>query len=117
MRISRLRLDLKQASVDEKGLRGRVIGTDGPYGNLILDVPAETFAQLGYRLGDEVPCTLAAKAYRFPFVKTFSDVPKGRGLFYIDSRGRLGLGINQGDFSKTHGVGEGAELAIPRRGR
>jgi len=109
------RLDLKNASVDAAGLHGKVIGADGPFGNLVLNVPAETFAQLGYKLGDPVPVTLAGKSYTFPFVKTFSDVPVGKGLFYIDSRGRLGLAVNQGDFSKLYKVGEGAELAIARK--
>ena len=93
----------------------QVIGTDGPFGNLVLNVPAEIFAQLGYRIGDQVPVTLAGKSYVFPFVKTFSDVPVGKELFLIDSRGRLSLGINQGNFSATYKVSEGAELTIPRK--
>jgi S-adenosylmethionine hydrolase len=110
-----VRIDLKNATIDEGGLHGQVIGTDGPFGNLVLNVPAETFAQLGYKLGDRVPVTLAGKSYTFPFVRTFSDVPVGQDLFYIDSRGRLGLATNQGDFSALHKTGEGAELAIPAK--
>jgi S-adenosylmethionine hydrolase len=110
-----VRLQLKLATLDEKGLHGEVIGTDGPFGNLVLNVSAENFRALGYQLGDRVPVTLAGKSYAFPFVKTFSDVPVGKELFYIDSRGRLGLSINQRDFSATYKVGEGAELTIPRK--
>jgi S-adenosylmethionine hydrolase len=114
--VSRLvRLDLKNATVDAAGLHGQVLGTDGPFGNLVLNVPAETFAQLGYKLGDPVPVTLAGKLYVFPLVKTFSDVPVGKELFFIDSRGRLSLGINQRNFSETYKVGEGAELTIPKK--
>jgi hypothetical protein len=108
-------LDLKMATVDEKGLHGEVLGTDGPFGNLVLNVPSETFAQLGYKLGDVVPLTLAGKSYAFPFVKTFSDVAVGKELFYIDSRGRLGISINQRNFSESYKVGEGAQLTIPRK--
>jgi len=82
-----VRLDLKTARVDAAGLHGQVIGTDGPFGNLVLNVPAEVFRQLGYQIGDLVPVTLAGKSYTIPFVKTFSDVPVGKELFYIDSRG------------------------------
>jgi hypothetical protein len=115
--VARLvRLDLKNASIDATGLHGQVIATDGPFGNLVLNVPEETFAQLGYKLGDQVPVTLAGKSYSFPFVKTFSDVPVGKELFYIDSRGRLGLSINQRNFSEIYKVGAGAELTIPRKG-
>ena len=110
-----VRLELKNATLDEKGLHGQVIGTDGPYGNLVLNVPAETFAKLGYKLGDQVPIELAGMHFAFPFVKTFSDVPVGKELFYIDSRGRLSIGINQRDFSDTYKVGEGAELTIPNK--
>jgi len=114
--VSKLvRLELKNANVDATGLHGEVIGTDGPFGNLVLNVPAETFAQLGYKLGDRVPVTLAGKSYVFPFVKTFSDVPVGKELFYIDSRGRLSIGINLRNFSETYKVGEGAALTIPKK--
>jgi S-adenosylmethionine hydrolase len=110
-----VRLDIKSATVDANGLHGQVIGTDGPFGNLVLNVPAELFRQLGYKLGDKVPATLAGKSYSLPFVKTFSDVPVGADLFYIDSRGRLGLATNQGDFSALHKTGAGAELLIPKK--
>jgi S-adenosylmethionine hydrolase len=114
--VSKLvRLDLRNATVDATGLHGQVIGTDGPYGNLVLNVPRETFAELGYKLGDQIPITLDGKRYTFPFVKTFSDVPVGKELFYIDSRGRLSIGINQRNFSETYKVGEGAELSIPKK--
>ena len=110
-----IRLDLKRATLDAKGLHAQVLGTDGPFGNLVLNVPAEIFAQLGYKLGDQVPIDLAGKHYVFPLVKTFSDVPVGKELFYIDSRGRLSLGLNQRNFSATYNVGEGAELTIPKK--
>lgn len=110
-----VRLDLKAASLDAKGITADVIGTDGPYGNLILDLPGELFAQLGYHVGDPVPVELDGKPYAFPLVKTFSDVPVGQGLFYIDSRGRLSLGINQRNFAETYKAGEGTKLFIPRK--
>lgn len=110
-----VRLDLKSATIDGAGLHGKVLGLDGPFGNLVLNIPAATFAQLGYKLGDIVPVTLADKSYTIPFVKTFADVPVGSDLFYIDSRGRLSLAIDQGNFSAVHKVGEGAELTIPRK--
>jgi S-adenosylmethionine hydrolase len=110
-----VRLDLRNATIDADGLHGVVIGTDGPFGNLVLNVPAETFAMLGYKLGDQVPATLGARSFTFPFVKTFSDVPLGKELFYIDSRGRLSIGINQRNFAETYKAGEGTALLIPKK--
>lgn len=112
---SLVRLDIRAATLDASGLHGRVIGTDGPFGNLVLNVPVETFAKLGYKVGDIVSATLDGKGYEFPFVRTFSDVAVGKPLFYIDSRGRLSLGINQRDFSKIYGVASGAEILIPAK--
>ena len=64
----------------------------------MLNVPEATFARLGYARGDNVTIQLAGKSYTMPFVKTFSDVPVGKNLLYIDSRGRLSIGTNQGNF-------------------
>ncbi len=110
-----VRLDIRYATVDDAGLHGQVIGTDGPYGNLVLNVPAETFAQLGYGLGETVPVQVDGRRYELPFVKTFSDVAVGKPLLYIDSRGRLSVGINQRNFATTYAVQPPADVMIPRK--
>jgi S-adenosylmethionine hydrolase len=110
-----VRLKNTTAAIDATGLHGQVIGTDGPFGNLVLNVPAESFAKLGYRLGDRVHVTIAGTDYTLPFVKTFSDVPVGDGLLYIDSRGRLSVGIDQGNFAEVHHVTPPAPLEIPAK--
>ena len=110
-----VRINIPTASIDAKGLHGDVIGTDGPFGNLILDIPQPDFAQLGYQLGDDIPVTLNGKPYSIPFHKTFSDVPTGKPLFYIDSRGRLSLAVNQGNFAETYRIHPPAQLFIPRK--
>ncbi len=110
-----VRIDIPTARVDDKGLHGDVIGTDGPFGNLILDIPQPVFAQLGYQLGDPIPVSLNGKAYTIPFHKTFSDVAVGKPLFYIDSRGRLSLAVNQGNFAETYRITPPAQLFIPHK--
>ena len=110
-----VRLKNTTATIDAQGLHGQVIGTDGPFGNLVLNVPADIFAKLGYRLGDRVAITIAGDTYTLPFVKTFSDVPVGEGLLYIDSRGRLSVGIDQGNFSEVHHVTPPVALEIPAK--
>jgi S-adenosylmethionine hydrolase len=112
---SLVRLDLHSATIDDTGLHGEVIGTDGPFGNLVLNVPAETFARLGYRLGDTVPVQISGQTYQLPFVKTFSDVAVGKPLAYIDSRGRLSLGVNQRSFADIYKIQAPAAVAIAKR--
>lgn len=110
-----VRLQSNAAAVGTDGLHGQVIGTDGPFGNLVTNVPAETFAKLGYHLGDRVPVKIAGIPYVLPFVKTFSDVPVGEGLLYIDSRGRLSMGIDQGSFAAVRHVAPPVSLEIPAK--
>ena len=110
-----VRLDLRVATIDDHGLKASVIATDGPFGNLVTNVDGGDFLKLGYTHGQEVPVKVGDKELKMKFVKTFSDVPVGKGLLYIDSRGRLSVGINQRNFSEIHAVGAGAEIVIPRK--
>ena len=108
-----VRLDLKAATVDEHGLNAMVIATDGPFGNLVTNVNADDFLKLGYQRGQEVPVTIGGKQMKIKFVKTFSDVPLGQPLLYIDSRGHLGLAVNQNSFATIYGVKPPVPLSIP----
>jgi len=112
-----VRLDWKVAKVDEQGLSATVIATDGPFGNLVTNVNAEDFLKLGYERGQEVPVTVAGKEMKLKFVKTFSDVPRNQPLLYLDSRGRLGLAVNQNSFAATYGIKPPVPLLIPRAGK
>jgi S-adenosylmethionine hydrolase len=112
-----VRLELKAAAVDERGLNGTVIATDGPFGNLVTNVSADDFLKLGYERGQDVPVTVDGKELKIKFVKTFSDVPLNQPLLYIDSRGRLGLAVNQNSFAAVFGVRPPAALFIPRAGK
>lgn len=110
-----VRLDLQAATVDDKGLRGEVIATDGPFGNLVTNVEAEEFLQLGYQRGDTVPLMLGDKKIDLQFVKTFSDVPLKTPLIYIDSRGRFALAVNQASFAEIYGIKPPVKFTIPRK--
>jgi S-adenosylmethionine hydrolase len=112
-----VRLDLKSATADDHGLNAMVIATDGPYGNLVTNIDAEQFLKLGYQRGQEVPVKVGDKELKIEFVKTFSDVPLKQPLMYIDSRGRLGLAVNQGSFAATYDIKPPVTLFIPRAGQ
>jgi S-adenosylmethionine hydrolase len=112
-----VRLDLKIATIDEHGLNASVIATDGPFGNLVTNVDGNDFLKLGYQSGQEVSVRVGDKELKMKFVKTFSDVPVGDTLLYIDSRGHLGLALNQKNFAETYGIRPPAALMIPRAGR
>lgn len=109
-----VRLDLAPSRLDDKGLTGKVIATDGPFGNLVTNVSADDFLKLGYTRGQNVKITIGKREFDLPFVRTFSDVPLKRALIYIDSRGRLSLAVNQGNFAATYSVKPPESLFVPR---
>jgi S-adenosyl-L-methionine hydrolase (adenosine-forming) len=109
-----VRLELKAAKLDDRGLSAEVIATDGPFGNLVTNVGADDFLKLGYQRGQEVPVTVGERELKIKFVRTFSDVPLNQPLLYIDSRGHLGLAVNQNSFAATFGITPPLPLFIPR---
>lgn len=110
-----VRLNVPKPTVTEGKLTAAVIGLDFPFGNLITNVMRQDFEKLGYKLGDQLPLTLGANEMQVPFVHTFSDVPVGQALAFIDSRGRLSFAINQGDFSKTYNIKPPVNFVIPAK--
>jgi len=113
--VSKLvRLDMTAAKIDERGLSGDVIATDGPFGNLVTNISGDDFLKLGYARGQTVHVSVGKNDMDIPFVRTFSDVPLKTPLLYIDSRGRLGLAVNQGSFAATYGVKPPVGIFIPR---
>jgi S-adenosylmethionine hydrolase len=109
-----VRLKLTPVQLDERGLRGEIIATDGPFGNLVTNISGQEFLELGYQRGETVPVRIADKSMDLPFVRTFSDVPLNKALLYIDSRGRLGLAINQGSFMASYKIQPPQPIFIPR---
>ena len=111
-----VRLQPKTSVMNERGIDGEVIGLDDPYGSLITDVPGDDFKKLGYNLGDRVTVQIGRKAVVVPFVKTFMGVPVGESLLYIDSRGHVGIAVNQGNYAVKFNVTPPVKIFIPRKG-
>jgi S-adenosylmethionine hydrolase len=110
-----VQLQPKTAKVEDNGITGDVIGLDDPFGSLITDVQGTDFKNLGYAYGDKVTLKIDQKNFTFPFHKTFGDVALGQPLVYIDSRGRVGIAVNQGDFSKVYKVSPPVPVFIPKK--
>src|SRR5271167_4035767 len=62
LEVSKLvRLDIAPAQLDERGLSGEVIATDGPYGNLVTNISGDDFLKLGYARGQAARIKIGAK--------------------------------------------------------
>jgi S-adenosylmethionine hydrolase len=110
-----VRLPVKNFTVTDQGISGEIIGLDDPYGSLISDIPADEFKKLGYNIGEEVMVRVNNKPMTLLYMKTFMDVPVGDTLLYIDSRGRVGLAVNQGNFSEKFSIRPPGTIVIPRK--
>jgi S-adenosylmethionine hydrolase len=115
--ISQLvRLNPKISTTTDKGIEGDVVALDDPFGSLITDIPGDEFKKLAYRLGDKVPMLINRNLVTLPYVKTFMEVPVGDPLLYVDSRSRVGIAVNQGNYSKQFGITPPGTIFIARKG-
>jgi S-adenosylmethionine hydrolase len=111
-----VRLTPRVATITDKGIEGEVIALDDPYGSLITNIQGEDFKKLDYQLGDKVSVQLDKRSFTLPYMKTFMDVPVGEPLLYQDSRGRIGMALNERNFSQVYKITPPVSLFIPRKG-
>jgi len=107
-------LGVQPAKLSPHGITGEVIATDGPFGNLVTNIAADDFFKLGYKLGEQVSIELNNQPMSLPFARTFSDVSSHQRLLYIDSRGRLALAINKGNFAQIYHISPPATLFVAK---
>jgi len=112
-----VRLTPKFSITTDKGIDGDIIGLDDPYGSLITDILGDEFKKLGYNLNDKVILQIDKKPVTLPYAKTFMDVHVGDSLLYIDSRGRVGIAINEGNYSKKFSITPPGTIFILRKGQ
>jgi len=110
-----VRIEFGKPMIGAAVIAAEVVGLDGPYGNLVTNVAADDFRALGWAVGDTVPVKIEGRNFLLPFARTFGDVPVGSPLLYIDSRGRLAVAINRGDFARTYRIEPPASMMIPRK--
>lgn len=112
-----VRLTPKTSTITPRGIDGEAIALDDPYGSLITNIPGDDFKQLGYNLGDKIAVQINKKPVMVPYVKTFMDVAVGESLLYVDSRGRVGIAINQGSYASKFNVKPPVPIFLPRKGQ
>ncbi len=111
-----VRLSPKISTTTDKGIAGDIIALDDPFGSLITDIPGDEFKKLGYNLGEKLRIEINKKPAILPYVKTFMDVPVGEALLFVDSRDRVSIAINQGNYARKFNVEPSGTIFIPRRG-
>jgi S-adenosylmethionine hydrolase len=69
-----------------------------------------------FNLVGKLTIQINKKPVTLPYVKTFMDVSVGDSLLYIDSRGRVGIANNEGNYAKKFDITPPGTIFIPRKG-
>jgi S-adenosylmethionine hydrolase len=109
-----VRLNLRLARKTDAGIEGSVRYIEDPYGNVVTNIPAALLDSARMHAGDSLDVLVGSRAMRLPWRATFSDVPNGRALAVMHSRGLLSFSINQGDFATKYGVKRGDSVSVRR---
>ena len=109
-----MQLDIRPARIVDGRVVGHVRYIEDPFGNVVTDIPAALLDSLPARLGDSLEVRMGSRTLRLPWRSTFSDVPSGRTLAVMHSRGLLSFSINQGDFATRFGVTRKDSVVVRR---
>jgi S-adenosylmethionine hydrolase len=112
--VTPMKLDVHSARLTDGRIDGAVRYIEDPYGNVVTDIRPALLDSLGARLGDSLEVRLGSRNLRLPWRSTFSDVPSGRTLAVMHSRGVLSFSINQGDFASRFGVKRKDSVSVRR---
>jgi S-adenosylmethionine hydrolase len=109
-----VRLDLQPARIVSGRIEGVVRYIEDPYGNIVSNISAALLDSIRARVGDSLEVRVASRTLRLPWRHTFSDVPRGRALAVMHSRGLLSFSVNQGDFASRFGVKRKDSVSVRR---
>ena len=109
-----IELKLQLARVVAGAVEGSVRYIEDPYGNVVANIPAALLDSAAMHVGDSLAVRIGARTLRLPWRATFSDVPNGRPLAVMHSRGLFSFSINQGDFATVYGVKRGDAVTVRR---
>lgn len=107
-----------QKPVFENGvIKGNIPILDIQYGNIWTNIDKPTLAKLGVNYGDKLHVIIynnSKKIYDgvMPYSTTFSSVPVGNPLCYVNSLLNVSFALNEASFSEKHKVYSGAEWTV-----
>lgn len=98
-------------------VKGNIPVLDVQYGNIWTNIDQQTFSKLHVQPGDLLKVTIYKGNERvysgtMPFANTFSAVPEGKELAYLNSLLNVSFALNMGDFSSAHHVKSGPEWSV-----
>lgn len=98
--------------VGDDAVHGEIVRIDKTFGNVWTNVPTALLAQTGDLLNRGLRLDVDGAALELPFRSTFGDVAKGEPLAYVNSRGKLAFGVNQGSFVAKWDIEPGTTFTV-----
>lgn len=107
----------QEPTVSDDAVSGTIPILDIQFGNVWTNIPQTILEEFGIAKDETLVVTISEagdEKYQgeIPYVYTFSDVPEGDPLVYINSLGNVSLALNYDNFAATHGIGSGADWHI-----
>ncbi len=111
------RIPYQKPSFENGQVSGNIPVLDVQYGNVWTNIDSKTFRQLKVGQGEKLEVTIFHKqklVYQgeMPFVNTFSEVPEGKVLGYMNSLLNFSIGINMDNFAEKFNVHSGPEWTV-----
>lgn len=114
-----VRLPDLNADVRGNEIIGNIPVLDPQYGNVWTNIDKSLLEKIDVKVGDTILVSISAKdekryEQKLLFANTFSAVPVGSELAYMNSLLKLSFAINQGNFAAAHNVSPGQTVKVTR---
>ncbi|MGP3926809.1 SAM hydrolase/SAM-dependent halogenase family protein [Streptomyces sp. 8N616] len=107
-----VRLPHAPVTVTPDGIRASVVRIDKQFGNVWTNIPQDVLDDGGDLAGRKIRLVADGTVLDVPFHRTFGEVGVRDPLAYVNSRGRLAFGLNQGSFLQSYPLTPGTELTV-----
>lgn len=112
-----VRIPNLSAEVKGNEIAGNIPVLDPQYGNVWTNIDKASLGKIGVNAGDSVMVSVyfdAAKKFekKLLFATTFSAVPVGSELVYMNSLLKLSVAINQGNFAAKYQISSGGDWKV-----
>lgn len=104
---------IHDARLEEGKLTGMAVFVDH-FGNCNTNIPRQLVYNAGLRLGDNLSILTPGGELTGKFGSTYSDVPVGKVIAFIDELDTLKLSINMGSFSSTYRTVAGSKIELKK---
>lgn len=102
-----------EPKIGQSQIKAEVIDIDR-FGTVHLNVTQSHLKQLKINDGEKLKIEWEKSSQVLPFLKTFSDVGKGKPLLLVDSSGYLCLAVNQGNASELLNLKVGQQVNLSK---